>query len=73
MALLTWDVAGNKADLLVVDAGIAHRKTISTGNSSGDKVEVASGLTAGTLVITRGGFNVKDGEKVNVTRVNGEK
>jgi RND family efflux transporter MFP subunit len=73
MALLTWDVAGNKADLLVVDAGIAHRKTISTGNSSGDMVEVASGLTAGTLVITRGGFNVKDGEKVNVTRVNGEK
>jgi RND family efflux transporter MFP subunit len=73
MALLTWDVAGNKADLLVVDAGIAHRKTISTGNSSGDMVEIASGLTAGTLVITRGGFNVKDGEKVNVTRVNGEK
>ncbi len=47
MALLTWDVAGNKADLLVVDAGIAHRKTISTGNPSGDKVEVASGFDCG--------------------------
>jgi hypothetical protein len=27
----------------------------------------------GDQVITRGGFNVKDGDKVNVTRINGEK
>jgi hypothetical protein len=24
-------------------------------------------------VITRGGFNAKDGDKVNVTRINGER
>jgi membrane fusion protein (multidrug efflux system) len=73
MALLTWDVAGKKAELFVVEAGIAHRRTVHTGNSSGDMVEVASGLPAGALVITRGGFNVKDGDKVGVTRVSGEK
>jgi len=73
MALLTWDVAEKKADLYVVDAGVARRKTVHTGNSSGDMVEVASGLPAGALVITRGGFNVKDGDKVGVMRVNGEK
>jgi RND family efflux transporter MFP subunit len=73
MALLTWDVAEKKADLFVVEAGVAHRKTVQTGNSSGDMVEVASGLPAGALVITRGGFNVKEGDKVGVTRVNGEK
>ncbi len=73
MALLTWDVAEKKADLFVVDAGVAHRKTVQTGNSSGDMVEVASGLPAGAQVITRGGFNVKEGDKVGVTRVNGEK
>jgi RND family efflux transporter MFP subunit len=73
MALLTWDIAAKKADLFVVDGGIAHRKTVHTGDSSGDMVEVDSGLPAGALVITRGGFNVKDGDKVSVTRVNGEK
>jgi RND family efflux transporter MFP subunit len=73
MALLTWDVAGKKADLFVVEGGIARRKTVHTGNSSGDMVEVDSGLPAGALVITRGGFNVKDGDKVAVTQVNGEK
>jgi hypothetical protein len=36
-------------------------------------VEVTNGVEAGELVVTRGGFNVKDGDKVNVTRVNGEK
>jgi RND family efflux transporter MFP subunit len=63
MALLTWDVAGKKGEVLVVKGDMAHRQTIRTGSISGNFVEV----------ITRGGFNVKDGDKVNVTRVNGEK
>jgi membrane fusion protein (multidrug efflux system) len=73
MALLTWDVAGKKAELFVVEAGVAHRRAVQTGNSSGDMVEVGSGLSAGALVITRGGFNVKDGDKVGLTRMSGEK
>jgi hypothetical protein len=36
-------------------------------------VEISANLAAGEQVITRGGFNVKDGDKVNVIRVNGEK
>ena len=44
-----------------------------TGNISADRVEIPSGLTPGQRVITRGAFNVKDGDKVNVTRINGEK
>jgi len=34
-------------------------------------VEIVSGLSAGEAVITRGGFNVRDGDRVNVTRGNG--
>lgn len=73
IALLTWDVAAAKAEIFVVHENIAHRRTIRTGNIAGDQVEIISGLASGQLVITRGGFNVKDGDKVNVTRVNGEK
>jgi RND family efflux transporter MFP subunit len=72
-ALLTWDVAAKKAEIFVVNEDIAHRQTARTGNIWADQVEITSGLAPGQLVITRGGFNVKDGDKVNVTRVNGEK
>ncbi len=73
IALLTWNVAATKAEIFVVNENVAHRRTVRTGNISGDQVEIISGLASGQLVITRGGFNVKDGDKVNVTRVNGEK
>ncbi len=72
-ALLTWDVAAAKAEVFAVQENIAHRRTVRTGNMAGDEVEIISGLASGQPVITRGGFNVKDGDKVNVTRVNGEK
>jgi RND family efflux transporter MFP subunit len=73
MALLSWDVQGKKGELFVVKEGIAQRKTVRTERVVEDMAEISSGLTAGDQVITRGGFNVKDGDKVNVTRVNGEK
>jgi len=73
IALLTWDVAATKAEIFVVNENVAHRRTVRTGNISGNQVEIISGLASGQQVITRGGFNVKDGDKVNVTRVNGEK
>jgi RND family efflux transporter MFP subunit len=72
-ALLTWDVSAKKAEIFVVSGDIARRQAVGTGNMAGDQVEITSGLTAGQMVITRGGFNAKDGDKVNVTRINGEK
>ena len=72
-ALLTWDVLAKKAEVFVVEGDRARRRPVSTGNISADQVEIPSGLTPGQQVITRGGFNVKDGDQVNVTRANGEK
>jgi len=72
-SLLTWDVADRTGELLVADNNVARRRTVRTGGVSGDRVEVASGLAPGDLVITRGGFNVKDGDRVSVTRVDGDK
>ena len=71
-ALLSWDVAGKKGEVFVVNQDMAKRKTIQTGTILGDQVEITSGLASGDRVITRGGFNVKEGDKVTVTRINGE-
>ena len=70
-ALLSWDVAGKKGDLFVVNGEIANRRTVQTGSVMGDFVEITSGLAPGEPVVTRGGFNLKDGDRVKVTQVNG--
>jgi membrane fusion protein (multidrug efflux system) len=64
--LITWDVAKKQAELFVVNGDKATRKTITTGALSGEQVEVSSGLAAGELIVTRGGFNLKDGNTVKV-------
>jgi multidrug efflux pump subunit AcrA (membrane-fusion protein) len=71
VALLSWDVVGKKGDLFLVEGEIATRRTIQTGSVMGDFVEVTSGLSPGEAVVVRGGFNLKDGDRVNVTQVNG--
>jgi membrane fusion protein, multidrug efflux system len=71
IALLIWDVEGRTGDLFVVTGEIANRRTIRTGSAMGDLIEVTSGLKAGDQVITRGGFNIKEGDRVSVTLVHG--
>jgi RND family efflux transporter MFP subunit len=71
VALLSWDVTGKKGDLFVVKGEIANRRTVQTGIVMGDFIEVTSGLTLGEPVVVRGGFNLKDGDRVSVIQVNG--
>ncbi len=70
-SLLTWDVAEKKGDLFVVNGEIAKRRTVQTGSVMGDFVEITSGLSPGEPVVVRGGFNLKDGDRVSVIQVNG--
>jgi membrane fusion protein, multidrug efflux system len=72
-ALLSWDVAAKKGEVFVVQANKSIRKAIQTGSLSGEWLEVVSGLQIGEEVITRGGFNVKDGDPVKVVALNGGK
>jgi RND family efflux transporter MFP subunit len=60
------DMATRKGNLFVVENGIARRRDITTGAQNGDLIEVAAGLKAGEQYVIRGGFNLKDGEKVAV-------
>jgi RND family efflux transporter MFP subunit len=72
-ALLSWDVGARKGEVFTVNQNQSHRKSIQTGGLSGDWVEVVSGIQKGEQVITRGGFNVKDGDRVRITQLNGGK
>ncbi|MBI5576226.1 MAG: efflux RND transporter periplasmic adaptor subunit [Deltaproteobacteria bacterium] len=72
-SLLSWDVPGKKGDLLVVGDNVARRRAVRTGSTEGDLVEIASGLSKGEDVVTRGGFNVRDGDRVSVTMAAGGK
>jgi RND family efflux transporter MFP subunit len=69
--LLSWDVIKKQADVFVVDGNKVQRKTIRTGAVSTDLVEVVSGLGAGDSVVTRGGFNLEDGDAVKVVQGSG--
>jgi membrane fusion protein, multidrug efflux system len=69
-ALLNWDVNTQKAELLLVDKGVAKRRMVSVGAASGEMMEISSGLSAGEEVICHGGFNIQEGDKV---RKNGGK
>jgi len=72
-ALLSWDVGAKKGEVFFIQKDQALRKAIQTGSVSGDWVEVVSGLQTGEPVITRGGFNVKNGDPVKITQMNGGK
>jgi RND family efflux transporter MFP subunit len=70
-SLLSWDVIKKEADVFVVNGDKVQRKSIKTGSVSTDLVEVASGIGVGESVVTRGGFNLKDGETVKVIQGSG--
>jgi membrane fusion protein, multidrug efflux system len=53
-----------RGSLLVVEKGVARRREVTTGVVAGDQVEIVSGLKPGESLISRGGFNVKDGDPV---------
>jgi membrane fusion protein, multidrug efflux system len=65
-ALLSWDVETRKADCFVVNGDKASRRSVTTGAVEGESVEITSGLNAGDIVVSRGAFNLADGDKVAI-------
>ena len=63
-ALVSWDTAARTAGVFVVEGGAAKRLVVETGAVSGDRVEIVKGLSAGQDVVTRGGFSLRDGDRV---------
>jgi RND family efflux transporter MFP subunit len=63
-ALQSWDPAARQGAVFVSEGGTAKRKLVETGAVSGERVEIVKGLSAGDEVVTGGGFNLRDGDKV---------
>jgi len=73
IAFSSLDLITKKGELLVAENGIARKKEVLVGSVYGENIEIAQGLSAGSLVVTRGGYRVKDGDKVAVTTQPGDK
>jgi RND family efflux transporter MFP subunit len=64
-ALSARDLQKATARVFVVDAtGTAHLREVATGLSSEDLVEITAGLAANEQVVVRGGFNLREGDRV---------
>lgn len=66
-ALTGLNVAEKKAGAFIIENNIAHYKEVAIGVISGDQVEIVSGLKPGEMLVVRGGFNLKDNDKVIVS------
>ncbi len=65
-ALGTFDMQSKKGTMFVVENGVARLREIVSGTTSGDMVEIATGLKKGEQYVVRGGFSLKDGDTVAV-------
>lgn len=63
-ALAAFDLSAKKGQLFVAENDVARRREIVSGVVSGDQVEVLSGLKPGERYVVRGGFNLKDGDRM---------
>jgi RND family efflux transporter MFP subunit len=65
-AVGTFDIQAKKGSLFVVANGVVRKRDIVSGSVNGDKIEIVSGIRLGEQYVVRGGFNLKDGDKVAV-------
>jgi len=70
-ALLNWSLDTGKAEVFVVSGDKAQRRAITTGTANGASIEVLSGVQPGDQVVTRGGFALRDGDRVVVSKGEG--
>jgi RND family efflux transporter MFP subunit len=67
-ALVNWDLDKKTAEVFVVRGDQAHKRPVQTGLTSPIGVEVTSGLAPGDMVVVRGGFALRPGDKVAVSK-----
>ncbi len=65
-ALLNWNVERHTAEVFVVQRDQARKCPVTVGTAGEKAVEISSGLDSGDVVVTRGAFALRDGDKVVV-------
>ena len=71
-ALMNWNLEQKTAEVFVVSGESAARRPVTTGLTSGAAVEIVTGLAVGDIVVTRGGFAVREGDRVAVAKAEGK-
>lgn len=66
IALLGWNMASGQAEVYCVEGNQARRRQVTAGAAAGEFVEITAGLAPGVQVVTRGAFNVRDGDRLLV-------
>ncbi len=70
-ALLNWNLEKSQADLFVVAGDKAQKRSVTTGMGNGTSIEILSGVQQGEQVVVRGGFALRDGDRVVVSKGEG--
>jgi len=70
-ALLGWNMETGRAEVYLVEGQQATRRPVTAATASGEMVEIRAGLAAGDRVVTRGAFNVRDGDRLLIERGEG--
>jgi HlyD family secretion protein len=63
---------GSKSVMVIGSDGAAHRKPVTLGIIGEEEVQIASGVSAGDMVITVGAYGLDEGTKVKVGPAGGE-
>ncbi|NJD90529.1 MAG: efflux RND transporter periplasmic adaptor subunit [Geobacter sp.] len=67
-AITELDLTAHRGVMQLIASGAAAKKEITTGAVSGDLIEVVAGIKPGDEYVVRGGFNLRDGDRVTVAR-----
>jgi RND family efflux transporter MFP subunit len=67
-ALLNWNLEQRTAEVFVVTGENAARRQVMTGLATGAAVEITKGLAVGDRVVTRGGFAIREGDRVAISQ-----
>ncbi len=66
-AVAGLDLSAGSGFLFVLEGDVARKRSVRTGSSSGEMLEIVSGLKSGESFVVRGGFNLKDGDRVSLS------
>ena len=72
-ALAGFDVARGMGTIFVITGDSVKNRPVTTGVINGDLIEITSGVAAGERYVSRGGFNLKDGDKVQLSAAGTQK
>jgi RND family efflux transporter MFP subunit len=70
-ALQNWDLEAQTAEVFVAAGDTAQKRAVKIGKANGVSVEVLSGLQAGELVVTRGAFALREGDRIQIAKGEG--